>query len=115
GPFIGISYRYAENNAEKHAARYAPELKPGRYEVRMFYTAASNRATNARIVIHHGAEETPVVIDQKRPMPDGGRVLGTFDFAGDKNDWAEITSDGADGLVVADAFQWLPAAAGEKS
>ena len=109
GPLVGICYHYAKPDGQSRLARFVPELKAGKYEVRMFYASASNRATNVKVIVHHAAGDETITVNQKRPMPGGGLVLGTFTFTDGKQGWVEIRGDGADGVVVVDAVQWLSA------
>lgn len=107
GPLVGICYHYAKRDGRHRSARFTPELKAGKYEVRMFYASGPNRATNVKVTVHHAAGEDSITVNQKRPMPGGGTVLGTFSFANGKPGWVEVSGDGADGVVVVDAMQWL--------
>ncbi|MGN9909860.1 golvesin C-terminal-like domain-containing protein [Phytohabitans sp. LJ34] len=110
---------YYGSNYTSHAAgdgtaavRWRPAI-PGddRYEVRVSYSAASNRATNATYVVHHAGGSTPVAVDQRVrgvPGPRGGEwvSLGTFPFTAGLDGRVEL-SDAANGVVVADAVQWV--------
>jgi hypothetical protein len=110
GPVVGTGYLH-DNNADKGKmrVRFTPKLAPGRYEVRLFYTAHGNRATNALVVVHHADGEKEVRVNQRRPLKGGeGFPLGTFRFAGEGG-WVEVRNDGSDGHVIADAVQFLPA------
>jgi hypothetical protein len=52
-----------------------------------------------------------VKVDQKKKPPiDGVWVsLGTFEFEKGKAGSVTVTNDGANGFVVIDAVQWVPA------
>jgi hypothetical protein len=108
GPLVGNAYRFGDaRDGQKRSVRFTPELPAGKYEVRMFYAAASNRAANVKVTIHHGAGDSSVSVDEKQPMPVGGKSLGTFDFPGGKLGFVEVIGDGADGIVVVDAMQFV--------
>jgi len=110
---------YYGSNYLSHAAgdgtstvRWRPAI-PGddRYEVRVSYTAASNRATNATYLVHHADGSTPVTINQRvrgAAAPRGGEwvSLGTFPFRAGVEGRVELT-DAADGVVIADAVRFL--------
>lgn len=83
-----------------------------KYEVRVSYATATNRATNVPVKIIHSGGETTVKVNQKvHPSLDQVFVsLGTFDFASDRPAVIEISNAGTDGYVVADAVQLLPVA-----
>ncbi|MEJ3748799.1 exo-alpha-sialidase [Actinomycetes bacterium KLBMP 9797] len=112
---------YYGSNYLSHAAgdgsavvRWRPAL-PGddRYEVRVSYSAASNRATNATYVVHHAGGSTPVQVNQRLrgvPEPRGGEwtSLGVFSFRAGIAAHVDLT-DAADGVVIADAAKFLRA------
>ena len=111
GKFVGASYRHDGAARDgKSVARFDAKLpNPGRYEVRLAYSAFSNRATNVEAVVHHAGGETPVTVDQtKPPAIDGLFVsLGTFEFKPGAPAAIVISNKGADGHVIVDAVQWL--------
>jgi len=108
GPFVGDGYLHDNNeNQGKMKVRFTPKLpQAGKYEVRLFYTANPNRASNALVVIQSSQGETKVRVDQKKAAKDGFR-LGVFMFPKGDKSYVEIRNDGADGHVIADAVQWL--------
>ncbi|MFV0444989.1 MAG: FAD-dependent oxidoreductase [Planctomycetaceae bacterium] len=108
-PFVDAGYQHDQNSGKgEKTARFETELKPGRAEVRLFYTAMANRATNVPVTIHHLGGATQVVVNQQeKPAGDGLSLsLGSFDFDGPAA--VEISNTGTDGYVVIDAVQWLP-------
>ena len=94
------------------AVRWGPAIpSDDRYEVRVSYPAASNRATNATYVVHHAEGSTPVTVNQQvrgEAAPRGGEwtSLGTFPFRAGIDGRVELT-DAADGVVVADAVRFV--------
>ena len=110
--FVGDGYRH-DGNAEKGAmtARFSPTLpSAGTYRVAIAYSVNGNRATNVPVTIHHAQGETKVLVNQKlKPKGDAPfHIVGTFEFAGGKDGWVEISNAGTDGHVIVDAVQWLP-------
>jgi hypothetical protein len=110
---------YYGSNYSSHAAgtgtsvvRWRPALLgDGQYEVRVSYTPASNRATNAPYTVNHAGGPTVVRIDQTvagTPDPRGGTwvSLGVFPFAAGIDGSVEL-SDDANGFVVADAVRFV--------
>ncbi|MGB8168573.1 MAG: FAD-dependent oxidoreductase [Chthoniobacteraceae bacterium] len=94
------------------AARY--ELKvpaAGRYEVRVSYTPASNRATNVPVTIEHADGTAKATVNQRlAPTLDKFFVsLGVFRFSPEKPAVVTVSNEGTDGFVAADAVQLLPA------
>ncbi|MGH7171519.1 MAG: FAD-dependent oxidoreductase [Gemmataceae bacterium] len=112
-PYVGDGYRHdGGRDRGRQWARYTPELpKTANYEVRLSYSSASNRASNVPVVIHYsGGEKTVKVNQRKAPTLDRAFVsLGTFRFDKGKSGYVEIRNTDADGHVVIDAVQWLPA------
>ena len=113
GPYVGEGYRH-DGGTDRGGqwARFRPDLPAaGRYEVRLSYTANPNRATRAPVKVAHAGGEAEVTVNQQKPGPIGGAwvSLGTFTFAAGKVGHVEVGNRGADGHVVIDAVQWLPA------
>jgi FAD dependent oxidoreductase len=107
--YVGTGYLHDNNEGQgRKAVRFSPKLnKEGRYEVRLFYPAHANRASNALVVIHSAEGEKMVRVNQKQAAKEGF-PLGMYRFAAGTNGWVEIRNDDANGFVIADAVQWLP-------
>jgi hypothetical protein len=108
-PFVDSGYRH-DGNLEKgqRTARFETMLKAGTFEVRLFYPAQANRASNIPVTIHALAGPKVVTVNQRQKPPiDGQSVsLGIFEFNGPAV--VEISNSGTDGHVIADAVQFLP-------
>ncbi|MHB8899900.1 MAG: FAD-dependent oxidoreductase [Thermoguttaceae bacterium] len=113
GPYVGSGYLHdnREGQGTKSAAFNAKLSKDGTYAVRLVYAPNNNRATNVRVVIRHSGGTSEVQVDQRREPPIDGLCveLGKFRFEKSGPATVEIRNDGADGHVIADAVQWLPA------
>lgn len=110
--YIGDGY-WHDDNAEKgeKTLSFTPELaKPGRYEVRLAYVHAENRATNIPVTIFHADGETVVRVNQREaPVADGRFVsLGQFRFEANGFGYVLVANEGTSGYVTADAVQFLP-------
>lgn len=110
---------YYGSNYSSHAAgtganvvRWQPAIPADDdYEVRVSYTPASNRATNAPFTVTHAGGSTVVPVNQQVagvPDPRSGTwvSLGVFPFAAGLAGTIAL-SDQADGVVVADAVRLL--------
>jgi hypothetical protein len=110
-PYVGDGYLHDGNEAKgEKSLTFHPRIpKPGRYEVRLAYTAYTNRATNTPVTITTADGEQTVRVNQQEPPPIDGlwRSLGTFPLGPDTR--IVIANAGTDGYVVADAVQLLPA------
>lgn len=108
-PFIDHGYQHDDNTGKgEKSARFEAALAPGRYEVRLCYTALGNRASNVPVTIQHADGVATATVNQQLPPPlDGLAVsLGTFTF---RDSAAVVVSNqGTDGHVIIDAVQWLP-------
>jgi len=80
----------------------------GEYELFTWYTAHSNRASNAPYTVEHNAGTTTVRIDQTQ----NGRQwisLGTYPFVADVYYTVRLSND-ANGIVISDAIRLVPLA-----
>jgi hypothetical protein len=111
--YIGDGYWHDDNVGKgEKTLSFAPELaKPGRYEVRLAYVHAPNRAANIPVTIFHADGETTVHINQQEPPVIEGRFvsLGQFRFEANGFGYALVSNEGTQGYVTADAVQFLPA------
>lgn len=113
-PLVGALYRH-DDRAKKSdaAAKFTPEIPAdGKYEVRLLYVHASNRAQKAQITIRSADGEKVVTQNQREACLEDGipRSLGVFAFAKGKAGTIEISNTGADGYVVVDGLQLVPEA-----
>jgi hypothetical protein len=107
--YVGLGYRHddAAGRGEKRAVYSAKLPKPGRYEVRLFYSPNANRATNVPVVVTAADGEHAKKVNQRK-TPEGGSVsLGTYEF--DETGQVTVSNTGTDGHVILDAVQFLPA------
>ena len=112
-PFIGTGYRHngnasANGGTVASSARFTATLTPGRYTVRLAYTAHENRAAQVPVTIRHAQGATELEVDQRQP-PGRDRLwktLGIYDCDG--TTIVEVGTRGAVGFVIVDAVQFLP-------
>jgi len=108
-PYVGRGYRHDQNQAKgKSTATFAAKLKPGEYEVRLAYSANSNRASNLPVTISHAAGQQEVVVNQcEKPTIDEIFVsLGKFRF--DQQGEVVVSNAGTNGHVIIDAVVFVP-------
>lgn len=110
--FVGSGYRHDGGvNKGRQTAIYTPSLPAaGMYEVRLYYTEASNRARKVPVtILHSGGSTMDVIIDQTKKPNGGYMVLGKFKF--DQGSTGNVTISNQDtvGHVVIDAVQFVPA------
>lgn len=110
GPFIDYGYRHDANSMKgQNSIRFSAPLVSGSYEVRLAYTANTNRASNVPVVLYHKNGQEIKHINQKATPPIDNLFvsLGTYDFK--ESGVVEITTTATDGYVVADAVVFIPA------
>jgi hypothetical protein len=108
--YYGFNYLSHGSGTGTNVVRWRPAV-PGDdlYEVRVSYTASTNRPTNATYVVNHADGSTPVVVNQQVPgtaEPRGGEwvSLGVFRFRAGI-DGNVTLSDAPKGSVIADAVR----------
>jgi hypothetical protein len=109
GPYVGSGYLH-DGNAQKGelSARFETALKPGRYEVRISYSASDNRAGEAPVIIQHAGGTTTKTIDQRKPHAAGGAFVSVGDYEFGNSGIVEIQNAGTQGHVIVDAVQFIP-------
>jgi hypothetical protein len=108
-PFVDRGYRHDGNASQGElSARFTANLSPGRYDVRITYSASSNRATNVPVAVHHQGGTTTVKLNQRQPptINSLSTSVGVFTFGGPAV--VVITNEGTDGHVIVDAVQFVP-------
>jgi len=110
-PHIGTGYLHDDKRADGQSIatfRFkAP--KPGKYDLRMAYSAHETRATKVPVMIESGGRRTELTVDQTKPLPAGEtfRSIGTAELDGETT--ITLTNKETDGFVILDALQVLPA------
>ena len=90
-----------------NSAVWTPNVpQAGQYEVYAWWSAASNRATNATYTVTNAQGSTPIAVNQQA---NGGawNLLGTYSLAPGTADTITLT-DQANGYVIADAIRLVP-------
>lgn len=109
GKFIELGYRHDGNQGKgSQSALFNIKIpKSGKYEVRIAYSAFSNRASKVPVDISHADGKTTKYINQKQvPKSPPFQTVGIFRF--DKTATVKISNTGTDGHVLIDAVQLLP-------
>lgn len=113
--YVDHGYLHDGNNSKtRHSAIFRPaELPPGRYHVRIAYAFGDNRATNTKVMVFSANGEDVKVVNQKLKPPIDGLwySLGEHLFEQGGRAEVEVSNEGADGHVIVDAVQFLPAEA----
>jgi FAD dependent oxidoreductase len=111
--FIGDSYQHDNNVRDGSCtARFEAKLpQTGKYEVRFASPPNANRCSKVQIEVQHAGGTNNVIVNEKLAPPIAGLwfSLGEFEFAADKPAVVTVSNKDADGYVVIDAVQFLPA------
>ena len=91
---------------EKSATFRLTVPKAGNHELRFYYSAASNRASNTKVTILRGDRSSTMELDQRKLAAFAS--LGTSKFAAGEEVVVTVSNADADGIVSADAVQLLP-------
>lgn len=114
-PFFGTDYLHdLDNGKGDKRVTYRPMLpRPGKYEVRISYTAGPNRAPKVPVIVAHADGETTVEINQRNAPPIDRQFVsvGVFRFAAGGGS-VTVSNRGTNGHVVADAVQFIAQDAG---
>ena len=111
--FSGTGYVYANTGTLRYC-NFAPTLPvTGTYKVLMSWVHATNRASNANVIITHAGGTSVLAVNQ-RLDPDGAaaaggwKELGNWVFNAGSTVAVRIDNASADGLVIADAVRFEP-------
>lgn len=110
GPYVAHGYEHngADKAADARVAFAATLPKPGRYECRIAYTPNPNRASRVAVIVEHADGRKQITINQRKVPPVDGLFLSLGTFRFEAAGRVIVTTEGADGYVIADAVQWLP-------
>lgn len=110
GPFVASGYRHDGDAAKgRQTATFTFQIpKAGPYEVRMAWTAHSNRATNVPLTVSNPGGSSTVRVNQRtKPQHGAFGVVGSYDFAAGETT-VVISNESTDGYVLIDAVQLIP-------
>ena len=107
--YVERSYLHDGNDAKgQMSVRFTTDLKPGRYDIRIAYTANPNRATNVPVIVHTGREVERFTLDQKAKPKVDGLFTSVGQLRLDGKTTVEISNAKTNGYVIVDAVQFLP-------
>ena len=109
--YIGKRYIHDANKGKgDKTLSFIPKLPgDGAYEVRFAYSHGGGRATNVPVTVFSAAGEQTIIVDMSKAPPLAGRFLslGTYRFGADKQSLVLISNEGTNGVLTADAVQFL--------
>lgn len=118
-PYVGQGYIHDQNTGkgDKTATLQPDSYLSGRYDVRLAYSADSNRADDVPITVFSADGEQTVHVNQKRKPPIDAMFvsLGQFRFEEGGQCFVIVSTEGTKGHVIVDAIQFLPIDAAQTS
>ena len=112
--YIGKRYIHDGNKGKgDKTLSFVPKLPiDGEYEVRFAYSHGGGRASNVPVTVFSAAGEKTIMVDIRKAPPIEGRFvsLGTYQFNANAQSYVLISNEGTDGVLTADAVQFLPVA-----
>ena len=106
-PHIGTGYFHDDKreDGESSAIFRFKAPKPGKYDLRMAYSAHETRATKVPLTIESGGHTSQLTVNQTQPLPAGAafRSICTVDLEGETT--ITITNQETDGFVILDSLQ----------
>ena len=112
--YIGKRYIHDSNKGKGgKTLSFIPKLpNGGKYEVRFAYSHGGGRATKVPVRVFSATGEQTVFVDMSKAPPLAGRFisLGTYQFETDQQSRVLISNEGTNGVLTADAVQFLPVA-----
>jgi hypothetical protein len=110
--YVGEGYIHdgASDKGQKSVTFPVDLPQGGLYEVRMAYTAGTNRSPSVPVTVRHATDEDTIQIDQRERPPIDGRfvVLGRWRFAQGARDLVVVSNEATTGHVIVDAVQFIP-------
>jgi hypothetical protein len=112
GNYVGDGYVHDGNTGKgEKTITFHPEIaRTGRYEVRLAYVPATNRAANVPVTVFSADGEKTIEVDQRRTPPIDGLFLslGQYKFENSGAGFVIVSNAGTNGHVVADAVVFIP-------
>ena len=110
--YIGKRYIHDANEGKgDKTLSFIPKLPgDGEYEVRFAYSHGGGRASNVPVTVFSAADEKTIIVDMRKmpPLEERFVSLGTFRFEATEQSLVLISNKGTNGVLTADAVQFLP-------
>ena len=107
--YVGSGYHHDDNTGKGNKSiTYRANIKKGRkYDVQVSYTDGPNRSKKTPITVMHADGEQKIYIDQTKPpeILNTFTSVGVFRFEQVERDIVQITTEGTEGHVIADAVR----------
>ncbi|MEO6035701.1 MAG: immunoglobulin domain-containing protein, partial [Verrucomicrobiota bacterium] len=106
--FYGSNYRFANNADALATATFAPSISTaGKYDVYAWYTAGSDRSSNAPFAISYSGGSNTFRVNQKINGGAWNRVASGLPFTNGNSGFVRLSNRASNTVVIADAVQFL--------
>ena len=116
--YVGNGYHHDDNTGKGNKSiTYRANIKNvGKYDVQVSYTDGPNRSNKTPITVMHADGEQKIYIDQTKPpgILKTFTSVGVFRFDENERDVVQITTEGTEGHVIADAIRLVSTANKDK-
>ena len=109
--YLGTGYQH-DGAGESGLCRAVFETdlpQAGQYDVRLGYTPNRNRAGQVKVTVVSADGSETLTVDQRKQPPIDGLFLSLGKFRFDKKASVTVSNEGANGHVIIDGVQWVPA------
>ncbi|WP_228527568.1 FAD-dependent oxidoreductase [Pararhodonellum marinum] len=99
---------------QNHSVSFTPDIKvAGAYEVYLYFSRVNESSTQTKVIVGDGKDEKEIWVKEEDIRVEGQTSgewvhLGQFNLEAGKNAFVEVSNQGADGIVVADAVLFVP-------
>ena len=115
--YVGAGYLHDQNQQKGDSqATFVTQIPvSGNYEIRVAYSAGTNRAPRVPVVIQLSGRQETVFVDQTVAPPIDGlfHSLGQYELQQEETVKVVVQNRGTQGHVIVDAVQWLNLTADE--
>ncbi len=112
GSYIGDGYLHDKNDGKgEKTLTFQPEnLPPGKYEVRLAYSAGESRSNKVPVSVFSADGEKELSIDMKKGPPIDGRFISLGEYRFEKGGFSHVivSNEETKGHVTADAVVYVP-------
>ncbi|WP_373522810.1 FAD-dependent oxidoreductase [Aquiflexum sp.] len=99
---------------EDNSVRFVPNIKePGMYDAYIYFSRTKEVSNQTNVILFDGNTEKEIMVKEEDIRVEGQTsgewvYLGQYELSEGKEAFVEISSKGADGIVVADAVLFVP-------
>ena len=106
--YFATTYRYANTTGGSATATFRPNLPvPGKYDVKIWYSAGSNRSTVAPYLISYNGGSSTVYVNQTINSGQWVLLATAVPFAAGTAGFVRLSNNASGNVVIADAIEFI--------